>query len=160
MKLVSSFLVLASLLAACAANTPPGSGNADSEIHGGSIRPPLEYPRAVPNEQYFRRFESDAKAAEYITKLVATGQLAPHSGGDATFREISQDSRLNRLVAEVFDGYRRVFPEAVAGMATPPRIAIIESSIVNAFARSVRGSRRTPRRTQTRRPGSFSCTPR
>jgi hypothetical protein len=127
-------IAAAILVAACSAQTPDDASSAASEIHGGSVCAPLDYPHVLSNADFFRQFESDAAAGEYLTKIIAQGQLAPISGPDARFREITQDARLLRLVGEVYEGFKRVFPSDVAGLPTPPRVAIVESDIKNAFA--------------------------
>lgn len=133
MKL-STLVPFTALLAAACAVEQPGPLTESSDIRGGSVCAPLEYPHAMSNADYYRHFESDADAAEYMTKLVTTGQLASMSGSDARFKEVSSDPRLIRLVAEVYEGFRRVYPGETAGLPSPPRIAIIESEKVNAFA--------------------------
>lgn len=94
----------------------------------------LDYNHQKAAADYFRFFDTDAAAAEYMTKLIARGTLANNSGPEAKLREISADERLNRLVREVFDGFKKTFPKEMTGLTTPPRIAVVESSIVNAFA--------------------------
>jgi hypothetical protein len=88
----------------------------------------------MSNADYYRQFATDADAADYMTKIIAEGQLAANSGPDASLNEITQDARLVRLVGEVYEGFRKVFPDFVAGLPTPPKVAIVNSSIKNAYA--------------------------
>jgi hypothetical protein len=86
------------------------------------------------NADFYRQFASDDAAADYVQKLVANGRLAAQSGADAKFKEIAQDPHLLKLVADVYEGYRKVFAKETEGLATPPRVAIVESGVINAFA--------------------------
>ena len=126
-------LAVVLLVAACASRADDASSSA-SAIHGGTVCDPLDYPHVMSNAEYYRQFATDADAADYLTKLLAQGQLAGNSGPDATLKEITQDARLVRLVGEVYEGFRKVFPDFVVGLPTPPRVAIVNSSIKNAFA--------------------------
>jgi hypothetical protein len=121
-------------VAACSSESSDVSISATSAIHGGTVCAPLDYPHALSNAEYYRQFDTDAAAADYLTKIIAQGQLASMSGPDARLKEITQDARLVRLIGEVYDGFKKVFPSDVAGLSTPPRVAIVESSIKNAFA--------------------------
>lgn len=128
-------------LAACSitseeagADTPPSVHDVVNAPADQNICSTLDYGAQTPSSEYYRFFDSDAAAGTYITKLLATGQLASNSGADAKLREITSDPRLVRLVGEVFAGFKSVFPRETAFLDVAPRIAIIESDILNAFA--------------------------
>jgi hypothetical protein len=94
----------------------------------------MAYPHVLTNAEYYRQFDTDAKATDYLTKVIASGQLAAMSGPNAELQEITHDERLTKLVNEVYAGFIRVYPNETAGLPTPPRVAIVKSDVVNAFA--------------------------
>lgn len=139
MKLARTFLPLASILllgSACAPASSDDAGAAAGDVTGGtgSVCATLDYGHTVTPENFYRRFETDAKAGEFVAKLIAQGKLAAASGPKAKFVEIARDPRVIRLVGEVFAGYKKAFPRETAGMTAPPPIAIVETDIVNAYA--------------------------
>jgi hypothetical protein len=121
-------------MAGCAA-ADPAPAAADGQLRAaGGICPTLDYGHATAPADYYRFFDSDAKAGEYVDKIIRNGALAELSGPDARFKEIATDPHLVRLVAEVFEGFKKVFPREMEGLTTPPRVAVVESEIINAFA--------------------------
>src|SRR5689334_19470642 len=104
-----------------------------SESRDDALAPPsaacatLDYGHASAPADYYRFFESDAKAGDFVRALLARGVLAGSSGPGATLREISTDEHLLRLVSEVFEGFKRAFPRETAGLEAPPRVAVVES---------------------------------
>jgi hypothetical protein len=127
---------LAPLLAIAAACTQvePESASAMGELESGGICASLDYGHTTSTTDFYLQFESDTKAAEYVEKALASGQLAGTSGPDAKLKEITHDPRLTKLVAEVFEGFRKSFPKETQDLTTPPRVAIVESESVNAYA--------------------------
>jgi hypothetical protein len=126
------FLFL-TLLGACS----PAEGDASSSqdaLRNGGICATLDYGHTKSNADFYGQFKDDAAAADYVTNLIGAGALAAISGADAKFKELSADARLVKLVGEVYGAYQRVFPKETEGMPNAPRIAIVESSNVNAFA--------------------------
>jgi hypothetical protein len=123
------------LVAACSNGSAADDASAGaSDLHGGTVCEPLDYPHVLANADYYRQFDSDAAAGGYLTAIIAQGQLAANSGPNAKLKEITQDARLLALVSDVYKGFEKVFPAYTAGLPTPPRVAIVESDIVNAFA--------------------------
>jgi hypothetical protein len=130
---LSTVVVLSSFLVAVAgcsteapSETPSGS---EAEVQSGGVCSTLDYgPRLAPDE-YYQYFATDAEAAAWVGKLLA-GQ--PETG---TLEEITHDARLNRLVSEIFEGFKQVFRRETAGLpSTPPRVVILKKDAVNAFA--------------------------
>jgi hypothetical protein len=119
-----------------------GGGDASTAVQGAEVvdRPDdaicatLDYAHAQAPADYYRFFETDAKAGAFMDAIIQQGRLADLSGPTARFKEISTDPHLVKLVQEVFDGFKKVFPKETAGLTTPPRIAVVESEIINAFA--------------------------
>jgi len=120
--------------AACSAASTDGSAAGEGALASGGVCATLDYAHTMTAAQYYRQFATDAEAGDYLKKLIATGRLAPNSGPAATFQEITQDLRLVGLVASVFEGFKKAFPKETEGMTAPPRVALIKSDIVNAFA--------------------------
>jgi hypothetical protein len=126
-------IAFALLLAACSTHADD-AGNATSDIHGAGVCAPLAYPHAVANADYYRQYATDADAEAFLAPIINSGKLAAESGANATFKEITHDTRLVGLVNEIYGAYRQVYPEETSGMPTAPRVAIVNSDIVNAFA--------------------------
>lgn len=114
---------------ACASPSDATSTSA-AEVHSGGICSTLDYgPRAAPKD-YYRYFASDAEASAYVQKLLE-GPLA----GSGTLKEVTRDERLNRLVGEVYAGFKKAFPHETEGTpADAPRVAILQTDVINAFA--------------------------
>jgi hypothetical protein len=130
---LACFAPLFAAIAACSTTAPEASDVAEGEIHGGGVCATLDYTHTIGTE-YYRPFDSDAKAAEYVEKLLSMGSLVPMAGPNARLKEITEDARLVRLVGEVYDGFRRTFPAETAGLPVAPRVAILETDMLNAFA--------------------------
>jgi Zn-dependent protease with chaperone function len=124
------------LAAACAPHVADGTDSAGGALSGAGICSTLDYAHTVTPENFYRKFESDEKAGEFVQKIIAEGQLVGESGPNAKFKEITQDPRILRLIEQVFEGYKRAFPRETEGMTTAPPVAIIETDVVNAFALS------------------------
>lgn len=100
----------------------------------GSTCDTLDYGAVAPASEYYRVFASDRAASAFVQSLFDAGAFAPVLGADATFGGISPDARLHRLVDEVMEGYRKVFPKEMTGITGSPHIAIVNVAIPNAFA--------------------------
>jgi hypothetical protein len=124
------------LAAACRPADADGTEKAGGALSGAGICSTLDYGHTVPPSVFYRKFESDEKAGEFVGKLIALGQLAGESGPNAKFKEITQDPRILQLIDQVFEGYKRAFPRETEGMTTAPPVAIVETDVVNAFALS------------------------
>jgi hypothetical protein len=124
---LSSFLVAA--VAACSEAPPEAPASSDAEIHTGGICSTLDYGPTLAPDQYYQVFESKEKAAEWVGHML---EQQPDAG---TLKEVTDDARLNRLVGEVFEGFKHAFPRETAGLPpTPPRVVILEKDQINAFA--------------------------
>lgn len=120
-----SALAATFLLAACSA--APNDESDDSALANASMCASLDYGHTRSNADYFKTFDDDASALAYSKKLLA-------ANGKPEPREVSTDERLNRLVAEVYVGYQRAFPRETQGMTKPPRVVVIDTPELNAFA--------------------------
>ncbi|MBX3229556.1 MAG: M48 family metalloprotease [Labilithrix sp.] len=131
-----SLLVLSALLAglgACASIAEDSGVSADDLVTGG-VCSTLDYgPRADAKELY-RFFASNAELETAAKALVASGFVAQFTGAGATVAGVDSDERAVRLVGEVFEGYRKVFPEETAGLDKAPPVVIVQAAPVNAFA--------------------------
>jgi hypothetical protein len=127
--------VFLATLVACTTRSTDDAESGTGAVHtAAGVCMTLDYGHTASVGDFYRKFDSPAAAADFMTKVIARGQLAGPSGPDAKLKEISQDPRLVGLVNEVFDGFKKAFPKETNGMTDPPRIAIVETAIPNAFA--------------------------
>lgn len=133
LKSVTATGLVAFALVACSSSSD-APANEESDLRNGGVCATLDYGHTVSNAEYYRQFASDEAAADYMRKILAGGALAAHSGADASLREISRDERLVRLVDEVYGAFRKIYPSETKGLEHAPRIAIVQSSVSNAFA--------------------------
>jgi hypothetical protein len=101
--------------------------NADEALRTSSICATLDYGHDRPNAEYFMTFPTNDAAMEYARSFLSAAARPAPTG-------ISTDARLLRLVGEVYAGFQKVFPHETEGMTEPPRIVIVRSDEVNAFA--------------------------
>jgi hypothetical protein len=139
MALRSKIIPLFALSFVAAACSAPAAetGLAEGAQHtAAGVCATLDYGHTTTPEQFYRKFDTSEAAADYLTKIIAQGQLAAQSGADATLKEMSTDARLLGLVSEVFEGFKKAFPVETAGMTDPPRVAIVKTDPknVNAYA--------------------------
>jgi hypothetical protein len=120
-------------LAACASNAPEVVLTAEGEQHGAGVCATIDYGHTIGAE-YYRQFDNDALAADYVQKLLASGSVAALAGPNATLKEITSDARLVRIVHDVYEGFKRTFPRETAGLPDAPRVALLETDVLNAFA--------------------------
>jgi hypothetical protein len=121
-------LALAVTAGACATTTSDSSLDAnESEIREGGVCSTLDYGHTRANADHFLTFADDDAIKAYAEPFLATVDHPP-------FKEVSHDARLERLIAEVYAGFKKVFPRETAGFDTPPSIVIVQSNVVNAFA--------------------------
>src|SRR5262245_43035512 len=105
------FAPVALLVPAACATSTDGPSSAESQIHtAAGVCAPLDYHHTATPAQFYRQFDSDEAMADYLMKLIVQGQLAALSGPDATFREITHDERLTRIIGEVYAGFLKAFP--------------------------------------------------
>jgi hypothetical protein len=124
-----------SLLAAACATRADETGLAEGAQHtAAGVCATLDYGHTTTPEQFYRKFDTSEAAADYLTKIIAQGQLASNSGPTAALKEMSSDAHLLGLVNDVLEGFKKAFPVETAGITDPPRVAIVKSDIVNAFA--------------------------
>lgn len=124
---VLAFLPIAALATACAVTTSDASGTDESEVREGGVCTTLDYGHARPNADYFLPFAGDDAVKEYATAFLAAMHKPP-------FKEVSHDVRLVKLLDDVYAGFKKVFPRETAGFDAPPRIVIVDSEEMNAFA--------------------------
>lgn len=122
-------------VAACSA----ADHSSPSEISLASVKSSnvcgtLDYGHTKTPAEFYRKFDTDDAAGAYLAALVSQGKLASQTGPGASFKEITQDPRLVGLVAEVFSGFQKVFPKETDGLVAPPRVAIVNSDVPNAYA--------------------------
>lgn len=110
--------------------TPVEPGQPDGL--SGSICDTLALGQIPASDAFFRTFETDEDAATYMRAAITAGALTSTSGASATFTEISTDEKLNTLLGEVVEGYRRAFPLELEGVTNAPRIAVVQASSVKA----------------------------
>jgi hypothetical protein len=135
LSLVLSPLVCSLLAVACASQPADSSSAAEGALHtAAGVCATLDYGHTTTPAEFYRKFDSDEAAGTYIKKLIEQGQLAGTSGPNAAFKEISTDAHLLGLVGEVFEGFKKAFPAETAGMTDAPRVAIVQTDIVNAYA--------------------------
>jgi hypothetical protein len=122
------------LAAACSSAPDADVATEQGALTNGTVCGTIDYGHTKTPDEFYRNFASDADVAVYVQKILAQGRLAGTSGPTASFVEVSRDEHLLRLVREVFDGFLKVFPGETAGLTAPPRVVVIKSDIVNAYA--------------------------
>ena len=127
-----SLAAIALLVGGCAETSGP-EATTDDLVSGG-VCATLDYGPRAPVSELYHVFPNPQAVAENVTQLLQYGVLAGVFGPDATLRGVDEDARAVRLVAEVFEGYRRAFPVESAGLDAPPPVAVIGSQVPNAFA--------------------------
>jgi hypothetical protein len=116
-----------SLVACSSASSSDDAIAKDDDLREGGVCSTIDYGHTQSNEDYFKTFADDASAIEYAKGFLEANAKPPP-------KEISHDARMLRLVDEVYRGFQKVFPKETAGFATAPRIVIVESDAINAFA--------------------------
>ena len=94
----------------------------------------LDYDHKTPAADFYQQFASDDEAGAYAEDLIRSGVLAASTGANAKFKEISHDPRITGMVDSLLQGFQRVFPKELAGITTPPRVVVVESAVLNAYA--------------------------
>ena len=94
----------------------------------------LNYDQKTAAADFYQQFATDDEARAYAEDLVKSGALASAAGAGAKFKEISHDPRITGMIASLTEGYKRVFPKEMTGITTPPRVVVVESDILNAYA--------------------------
>lgn len=107
---------------ASADEEPPGAARSKKDICVT-----LDYGHQRSNGDYFRRFADDAAALAYSRDFLRVSNM-PEA------KDVTHDARLERLLSQVFDGFRKVYPRETEGLDQPPRIVVVAADGVNAFA--------------------------
>ena len=100
----------------------------------------LNYDHKTTAADFYQKFASDEEARAYAEDLVKSGTLASAAGPNAKFKEISHDPRITGMIASLTEGFKRVFPKEMTGITDPPRVIVIESDLLNAYALGPRPS--------------------
>lgn len=109
------------------ADDPGAADDSDPSASTQNVCSTLDYGHARSNDEYFLTFADDAAVMEYSKGFLL-------ANGEPEAKEVSHDERFVRLVAEVYEGFRTVFPRETAGLTTPPRVVVVNADGVNAFA--------------------------